>query len=84
MKVGRVLLFALAAVAVGGGAWAAYRILAGRTTPTLAPDAPAVGASRVVVDEAERADVLHVDYADAVVRAGGVPLLLPPSIDSVL
>jgi putative glutamine amidotransferase len=27
----------------------------------------------------QRADVLHVDYADAVVRAGGVPVLLPPA-----
>ena len=26
-----------------------------------------------------RADVLHVDYADAVVRAAGVPVLLPPA-----
>jgi putative glutamine amidotransferase len=28
---------------------------------------------------AQRADVLHVDYADAVVRAGAVPVLLPPA-----
>ena len=27
----------------------------------------------------QRADVLHVDYADGVVRAGGVPVLLPPA-----
>lgn len=27
----------------------------------------------------QRADVLHVDYSDAVVRAGGVPVLLPPA-----
>ncbi len=27
----------------------------------------------------QRADVLHVDYSDAVVRAGGLPLLLPPA-----
>jgi len=27
----------------------------------------------------QRADVLQVEYADAVVRAGGVPLLLPPA-----
>lgn len=26
-----------------------------------------------------RADLLHVDYADGVVRAGGVPVLLPPA-----
>ena len=28
-----------------------------------------------------RADVLHAQYADAVVRAGGVPVLLPPASD---
>ena len=27
----------------------------------------------------QRADVLHVDYSDAVVRAGAVPVLLPPA-----
>ena len=27
----------------------------------------------------QRADLLHVEYADAVVRAGGVPVLLPPA-----
>ena len=27
----------------------------------------------------QRADVLQVEYADAVVRAGGVPVLLPPA-----
>jgi len=27
----------------------------------------------------QRADILQVEYADAVVRAGGVPLLLPPA-----
>jgi putative glutamine amidotransferase len=27
----------------------------------------------------QRADILHVDYSDAVVRAGGVPVLLPPA-----
>lgn len=28
---------------------------------------------------AQHADVLHVDYSDSVVRAGGVPVLLPPA-----
>ncbi len=28
---------------------------------------------------AQRADLLHVEYSDAVVRAGGVPVLLPPA-----
>jgi putative glutamine amidotransferase len=28
----------------------------------------------------QRADLLHVEYSDAVVRAGGVPVLLPPAI----
>lgn len=35
---------------------------------------------------AQRADVLHIEYADAVVAAGGVPVLLPPAagVDSQL
>ena len=30
-----------------------------------------------------RADVLHAEYADAIVAAGGVPVLLPPASGSV-
>ena len=31
----------------------------------------------------KRADVLHAEYADAIVAAGGVPVLLPPASGSV-
>ena len=29
----------------------------------------------------QRADLLHTEYADTVVAAGGVPVLLPPATD---
>jgi len=32
----------------------------------------------------QRADILHAEYADAVVAAGGVPVLLPPATGSEL
>ncbi|HET9999063.1 MAG TPA: gamma-glutamyl-gamma-aminobutyrate hydrolase family protein, partial [Nocardioides sp.] len=30
----------------------------------------------------QRADLLHAEYADAIVAAGGVPVLLPPASGS--
>ncbi|MFZ2502976.1 MAG: gamma-glutamyl-gamma-aminobutyrate hydrolase family protein [Nocardioides sp.] len=47
--------------------------------------APVIGISTYREEAAwgvwrQRADVLHVEYADAVARAGGIPVLLPPTL----
>ena len=52
-------------------------------------DRPVVGLSTYREEAAwgvwrTRADVLHAEYADAIVAAGGVPVLLPPASASDL